>query len=321
MRVTSSLAAPRASTRPPVVSGRRVRESLGERVAPYTYIAPFFLIFGIFGLFPLLFTFYVALFDWNPVAGHTFIGLDNFSRLFNDPRFWNALWNTITIWVMSTVPQLLVALGLAHLLNHVRLRFATLFRMSMLVPYITSVAATTVVFAQLFDRDYGLLNWGLHLVGLGPVDFVQSTWGSQAMIATMVIWRWTGYTTLLYLASLQAISREIYEAAAVDGAGNWKQFRYITIPSLRPVIVFTIVTSTIGGLQIFTEPLLVSSSAPLTCGPVRQCQTLTLFLFEQGFGQFKFGYGAAIGVTLFVLVVAFALLNYLLSTRIRREKP
>lgn len=319
--MTGSLTAPRAVTRPPVASGRRVRESLGERVAPYAYVAPFFLIFTVFGLFPLLFTFYVALFDWNPVAEHTFVGLDNFSRLFDDPRFWNALWNTISIWVLSTVPQLLIALGLAHLLNHARLRFATLFRMSMLVPYITSVAATTVVFAQLFDRDYGLLNWALHLVGLGPVDFVQSTWGSQVMIATMVIWRWTGYTTLLYLASLQAISREIYEAASVDGAGNWKQFRYITIPSLRPVIVFTIVTSTIGGLQIFTEPLLVSANSPLTCGPVRQCQTLTLFLFEQGFGQFKFGYGAAIGVTLFVLVVAFALLNYLLSTRIRREKP
>ncbi|WP_410789221.1 carbohydrate ABC transporter permease [Kribbella sp. C-35] len=296
-----------------------MRESIGERVAPYAYIAPFFVIFAVFGLFPLLFTFYVALFDWNPVAEHTFVGLANFSRLFDDPRFWNALQNTISIWVLSTVPQLLIALGLAHLLNHARLRWATLFRMSMLVPYITSVAATTVVFAQLFDRDYGLLNWALHLIGVGPVDFVQSTWGSQAMIATMVIWRWTGYTTLLYLASLQAISRDIYEAASVDGAGNWKQFRYITIPSLRPVIVFTIVTSTIGGLQIFTEPLLVSTNSPMTCGAVRQCQTLTLFLFEQGFGQFKFGYGAAIGVTLFVLVVAFALLNYLLSTRFRRE--
>lgn len=298
-----------------------MRNSIGERIAPYAYIAPFFLIFGIFGLFPLLFTFYVALFDWNPVAAHTFVGLDNFSRLFDDPRFWNAMRNTLSIWVLSTVPQLVIALGLAHLLNHTRLRFATLFRMSMLVPYITSVAATTVVFAQLFDRDYGMLNWVLHLVGVGPIDFVQSTWGSHVMIATMVIWRWTGYTTLLYLASLQAISRDIYEAASVDGAGSWKQFRHITIPSLRPVIVFTIVTSTIGGLQIFTEPLLVSRSAPLTCGPVRQCQTLTLFLFEQGFGQFKFGYGAAIGVSLFVLVVAFALLNYLLSTRLRREKP
>ncbi|MGR6918553.1 carbohydrate ABC transporter permease [[Actinomadura] parvosata] len=298
----------------------RVRQSLAERMAPYAYIAPFFLLFAVFGLVPLLFTFYVALFDWNPIGEHVFIGFDNFTRLFGDTRFWNAAWNTISIWLLSTVPQLLIALVLAHLLNHARLRLAVFFRMSMLVPYITSVAATTVVFAQMFDRDYGLLNWLLGLVGVGPIDFLQSVWGSHTMIAVMVTWRWFGYTTLLYLASLQAVPRTIYEAASVDGAGAWKQFRHISVPSLRPVIVFTIVTSTIGGLQIFTEPLLVSNAAPLTCGPVRQCQTLTLFLYEQGFGQFQFGYGSAIGVALFVLIIAIATLNYVLSTRIRPER-
>ncbi|GAA2642262.1 carbohydrate ABC transporter permease [Paractinoplanes durhamensis] len=296
------------------------KEPIKERLAPYAYIAPFFVIFGVFGLVPLLFTFYVSLFDWNPIGDHVFIGLDNFRRLLDDPRFYNAVRNTFSIWLLSTIPELLIALGLAHLLNHVRLKWAVFFRMSMLVPYITSVAATAIVFLQLFDRDYGLLNWLLGQVGIGPIDFVQSTWGSHVLIAVMVAWRWTGYNTLLYLASLQAVPREIYEAAAVDGAGSWAQFRRITIPSLRPVIVFTIVTSTIGGLQIFTEPLLLSQSAPLTCGPVRQCQTLTLFLYEQGFGQFQFGYGAAIGVALFVLVVAFAGLNFFLSTRGRTDK-
>jgi len=135
----------------------------------------------------------------------------------------------------------------------------------------------------------------------------------------MVMWRWTGYNTLLYLSALQAIPREVYEAAAVDGANGWKQFRYITIPSLRPIIVFTVVTSTIGGLQIFTEPLLLSPTGGLSCGTTRQCQTLTLFLYEQAFGEFHFGYGAAIGVALFVMVVVFAGINYLLATRIRSE--
>jgi cellobiose transport system permease protein len=297
-----------------------MRHSIGEHVAPYAYIAPFFLIFAIFGLFPLIFTFYVALFDWNPIGEHVFIGLDNFTRLYQDTRFWNAAKNTVSIWLLSTVPQLVLALFLAHLLNHARLRLAVFFRMSMLVPYVTSVAATTIVFAQLFDRDYGLLNWLLGFAGVNPIDFKQSVWGSHTLIAVMVTWRWFGYTTLLYLASLQAIPRTIYEAAAVDGAGAWKQFRYISIPALRPVIVFTIVTSTIGGLQIFTEPLLISRNAPLTCGPVRQCQTLTLFLYEQGFGQFQFGYGAAIGVALFVLIIAVATLNYVLSTRVRAER-
>jgi cellobiose transport system permease protein len=310
----------RASTPPAAPAYKRARRHIAggvvERLTPYAYTAPFFLIFAVFGLFPLLFTFYIALFDWNPIGEHTFIGTDNFARMLQDPRFWNAATNTVSIWLLSTVPQLAVALLLAHLLNHARLRFATFFRMSLLVPYITSVAATAIVFAQLFDRDFGLLNWLLGLAGVEPFDFLQSTWGNHVLIATMVAWRWFGYTTLLYLASLQAIPRAIYEASAIDGAGTWQQFRHITIPALRPVIIFTVITSTIGGLQIFTEPLLISPAAPLTCGPIRQCQTLTLFLYEQGFGQFQFGYGAAIGVALFVIIIVIASINYLLSARI-----
>lgn len=297
-----------------------VTRRLGERLAPYAYIAPFFVLFSVFGLIPFVFTFYVALFDWNPIGDREFIGADNFTRMFADPRFWNAAGNTVSIWALSTIPQLAIALGLAHVLNRARLRFAVFFRMSMLVPYVTSVAATAIVFAQMFDRDYGLLNWVLGLVGVEPIDFVQSTWGSHVLIATMVTWRWFGYTTLLYLASLQAVPRSVFEAAAIDGAGPWQRFRHITVPALRPVIIFTVVTSTIGGLQIFTEPLLIATGAPLTCGAVRQCQTLTLFLYEQGFGQFEFGYGSAIGVALFVMVVAIALINYLLSARIRTDR-
>jgi cellobiose transport system permease protein len=300
---------------------RRIQQGMRERLTPYAYVAPFFLLFFVFGLFPLLSTFYIALFDWNPIGERQFIGLANFSQLVDDPRFWGALRNTFSIWALSTVPQLLLALGLAHVLNHARLRAPTFFRMSVLVPYITSVAATTIVFAQLFDRDYGMFNWFLGLLGFQHIDFTASVLGSHLMIAAMVAWRWTGYNTLLYLASLQAVPRELYEAAAVDGANGWKQFRHVTIPSLRPIIVFTVVTSTIGGLQIFTEPLLVNPVGGLTCGAARQCQTLTLFLYEQGFGRFHFGYGSAIGVALFVMVVIVAAINYLLITRIRSERP
>lgn len=300
---------------------RHIQQGVRERLAPYAYVAPFFLLFFIFGLFPLLFTFYVALFDWNPIGEHRFVGLANFSQLLRDPLFWGAMRNTFSIWVLSTVPQLMLALGMAHVLNHARLRAATFFRMSVLVPYITSVAATTIVFAQLFDRDYGMLNWFLQLLGFQHVDFTASVWGSHIMIAVMVAWRWTGYNTLLYLATLQAVPRELFEAAATDGANGWKQFRHVTIPALRPIIVFTVVTSTIGGLQIFTEPLLANPVGGLKCGAARQCQTLVLFLYEQAFGRFQFGYGAAIGVALFVMVVIVTAINYLLATRIRSERP
>ena len=304
----------RGAPRPPYVGKFR------ERLAPYAYVAPFFVLFLIFGLFPLVFTFYIALFDWNPIGEHHYVGLANFSQLLDDPRFWGAMRNTFSIWALSTVPQLLLALGMAHVLNHARLRAATLFRMSVLVPYITSVAATTIVFAQIFDRDYGMLNWFLELLGFEHVDFTASVWGSHLMIAVMVAWRWTGYNTLLYLATLQSVPRELFDAAAVDGASSWRQFRHITVPSLRPIIAFTVVTSTIGGLQIFTEPLLANSVGGLTCGAARQCQTLSLFLYEQAFGRFHFGYGAAVGVALFVMVVIVAGINYLLVTRVRSER-
>ena len=310
----------RPATDQPPRRRRPVRKGARESLTPYAYIAPFFVVFAVFGLIPLIFTFYVSLFDWNPIGTHTFVGLDNFSRLFGDERFWNAMRNTFSIWVIATVPQLVLALGLAHLLNHARLRAAAFFRMMVLVPYITSVAATTIVFAQLFDRDYGLLNWFLELLGFGHIDFAASVLGSHVEIAAMVLWRWTGFNTLLYLSALQALSHEVYEASSVDGASGWQQFRYITVPSLRPIIIFTVVTSTIGGLQIFTEPLLLNPTANQTCGTARQCQTLTLFLYEQAFGRFRFGYGAAIGVALFVLVVVVSGINYLLATRIRSER-
>lgn len=295
----------------------RLRTSFLERLAPYAYVAPFFVVFGVFGLFPLVFTFYVALFDWNPIGDQTFVGLANFERLLDDSRFWNALVNTFGIFVISTVPQLVLALGLAHLLNHARLRWAAFFRMSMLLPYITSVAATAIVFGQIFDRNFGLINWGLDLVGVEPVNFLASRFGSWVEISAMVTWRWFGYNTLLYLAGLQAIPREMYEAASVDGASGWQQFTRLTIPSLRPIIIFTVVMSTIGGLQIFTEPLLVAPESGLTCGAARQCQTLALFLYEQGFGQFEFGYGSAVGVVLFFVVVLATALNFFLATRTR----
>lgn len=302
---------------PPI---RRIRQSLAERTAPYLYIAPFFVIFAVFGLFPLLFTFYVALFDWNPIGEQTFVGLANFERLFQDQRFWNAFVNTFGIFLLSTIPQLLLALGLAHLLNHAALKFANFFRMALLVPYITSVAATALVFGQLFDKNFGLINWVLGLLGQDAVNFLSSQVGSWIVISSMVMWRWFGYNTLLYLAGLQAMPREMYEAASVDGASSWQQFIHLTIPSLRPMIIFTVVMSTIGGLQIFTEPLLVAPETGLTCGGGRQCQTLSLFLYEQGFGQFEFGYGSAIGVALFVIVVLVSLLNFFLTTRTRKAR-
>ncbi|MFD4668114.1 carbohydrate ABC transporter permease [Lentzea sp. NPDC058450] len=299
----------------------RRRRGFDDRVSPYLYVTPFFLLFLGFGLFPLGYTLWVSLSDWNLISDdHSFIGLENYTKLLSDPYFWNALVNTLSLLVLSTVPQLALALGLAHVLNS-RLRAKTLFRMGVLLPNVTSLVAVAIIFAQLFGRDFGLINWSLGLFGISPIDWQADTATSHIAISIMVIWRWTGYNALIYLAALQAVPRDRYEAAACDGAGTWKQFRHITIPALRPVIVFTVIVSTIYGMQLFAEPLQFDATpGSVTGGSDRQFQTLTVYLYEKGFREFDFGYAATIAWVMFLVIVLAVAVNYLLTRRIRSDR-
>jgi cellobiose transport system permease protein len=305
------------------VPQRRVRTRLRRmdgKVSPYLYIAPFFLLFGVFGLFPLLYTGWVSLTDRNLLSTTTtFVGLDNYSALIHDSYFWNAVENTLGIFVISTVPQLFLALVLAHILN-TKLHGRTLFRMAVLLPQITSLVAVALIFTQLFSRDYGLVNYVLGEIGIGKVDWEAGDYTSWIALSTMVIWRWTGYNALIYLAAMQAIPDELYEAAAIDGARPWRQLWHVTIPNLRPTIIFTVIVSTIGGLQLFTEPYLFEPiHSGSTGGSARQYQTVVMYLYEKSFGssQFKLGYASAIGWALFMLIAVISLVNFLIIRRIR----
>lgn len=296
------------------------RQPGGRRIAPYLLIAPFFLLFLVFGLFPLLYTGWVSVHDWHLLNGNNgFVGWENFSLLLTDPNFYNALFNTVSIFVLATVPELLAALGLAALLNR-PLRGRTLWRSTVLLPNVVSVAAIALVFSQLFAEDYGFINSILEFVGLAPVDWQSDTWASHLAIASMVAWRWTGYNALVYLAAMQSVPHELYDAAEVDGASRWRAFWSITVPSIRPTIVFTVVVATIGGLQIFAEPQLFDAAGVSgTGGADRQFQTLTMYLYEQGIGLSDAGYAAAISWLLFVLCVVFALVNVVALRRIPRQ--
>ncbi|WP_037603578.1 carbohydrate ABC transporter permease [Streptacidiphilus rugosus] len=289
----------------------------GRTLAPYGFLAPFFVLFTAFGLYPLLYTAYVSLHrvELQTSQQMDWLGLQNYVRLFQDPYFWNALRNTFTIGVLSTVPQLLMALGLAHLLNY-RLRGRTFFRVAMLMPYATSVAAATLVFAQLFGHDYGLINWLLHQAGLDPVDWQANTVASQIGVSTVVTWRWTGYNALIYLAGMQAIPMELYESAAIDGATRLQQFRHVTVPGLRPTIVFTVIVSTIGATQLFGEPLMYEGNSG--GGVSHQYQTLGLYMYQQGWTFFHLGRAAAVAWVMFLLIVVLALLNAAVAARRNR---
>ncbi|QES23834.1 carbohydrate ABC transporter permease [Streptomyces venezuelae] len=288
---------------------------------PYALVAPFFLVFAAFGLFPLLYTGWlsfhrVSLYN---VDRAEWVGLRNYTDLFTGQvshYFWNALLNTFTLGVLSTVPQLLMALGLAHLLNY-RLRARGFLRTALLAPYATSVAAATLVFALIFSPEGGMANWLLGLFGAGPVHWEAGRWSSQFAISVIVTWRWTGYNALIYLAAMQAVPRELYEAAALDGASRWQQFLHVTIPALRPTILFTVIVSTIGATQLFGEPYLFGGQSGHQGGTDHQYETLGILMYDQGFHSSMLGRASAVAWIMFGLLLLIGLVNALITRRLR----
>ncbi|MEU7028189.1 sugar ABC transporter permease [Streptomyces sp. NPDC046275] len=272
------------------------------KATPYAFVAPFFLTFAAFGLFPLLYTGWLSLNRVELGGDPQWKGLENYTDLADSEFFWNALGNTFTIGVISTVPQLLMALGLAHLLNY-KLRARGFFRVAVLAPYATSIAAATLVFTQLFNKDYGLINSALGLVGFDPVDWESSKWPAQIAISVIVTWRWTGYNALIYLAAMQAVPQDLYEAAALDGASRWRQFLSVTIPSIRPTILFTVIVSTIGATQLFGEPMLYGGSVGISGGSGNQFQTLSLLMYEKGWVTGALGQASAIAWVMLLLLL------------------
>ena len=295
---------------------------LDLKFSPYLYVLPFFVIFAVFSAYPIAYTVWIALTDRSPLNSTiSFVGLDNFVELFtNDPQFWNAVVNTFGMFVLSTVPQLMLALLLANALNR-RLRAQTFFRMAIAMPIITSTAVVALIFSMIYAKDFGLVNWLLDGIGLDPIDWRANRYASWFAISTMVDWRWVGYNALIYLAAMQSISKDMYEAAALDGATRRRQFWSITIPQLRPTIIFTLIISTIGGLQLFTEPLLFTSGAGgLSGGSEGQFQTITMYLLDVMNQRFRWGYAGAVALVLFVLIALMSLVNYLLARRISSDK-
>ena len=297
-------------------AGKKSSIRAGEGRLAFFAISPFYFLYLIFGIFPILYTSYMAFFNWDPLGEKVFIGLGNFVNLLADDTLWKALRNTLSIWVLGTIPQLALALYMATLLNRTRLKFSGFWRSAILIPNVTSVLAIAVIFSSLYGRDFGLINYALSFFGIDKINWMNGTFSSHVEIATMIIWRWTGYNALIYLAAMQSIPKELYESAQLDGANGWEQFRYITLPGIRNVLIFTVTMSTIGGLQTFNEPYILGG---VTGGNDKQFYTLAMFLYEEAFRKFQFGYGAAIGIFIFFCVVIFALINATIASKIAKD--
>jgi len=286
------------------------------RGMPYLLVSPYFLLFAIFGIFPLAYTLWLSLYDYEMAGDKSFAGLANYGELLVDAEFYNAVFNTVGIFALSTVPQLMLALLLANALNK-RIRGRLFFRLGVLLPLITSVVAVAVIFSGLFARDYGLFNWMLGLVGIEPIAWQNEKWSSWIAIATMIDWRWTGYNSIILLAAMQTIPRDLYEAASLDGASSRRQFWGITVPLLRPTLVFVVFISTIGGLTLFTEPVMFEGNPQMTGGTTGQYQTVAMFIVESAFrGSYQLGYASAAAWLLFVLILLGTMVNYWFTRRI-----
>ncbi len=286
------------------------------KLSPYLYISPFFLMFLVVGLFPIIFTAVISFQDWDLVRGTgTFVGFDQYIWILQQPHFWTALRNTFSIFLLSTVPQLLLALFIASMLDR-HIRAKTFWRMGVLLPFVVAPVAVGLIFNVVFADNFGLVNGFLTDLGLSPIQWHKEPFWSHVAIATMVNYRWTGYNTLILLAAMQAVNREYYEAATVDGAGLFRQFTSITLPSLKPTLIFVIITATIGGLQIFDEPRVFDQFGRGGAG--QQWLTITLYLYDIGWGQWNFGRAAAMAWILFMIIILIGLLNLLVTRTLVR---
>ncbi|MGE8077422.1 carbohydrate ABC transporter permease [Peribacillus loiseleuriae] len=293
-------------------------EAKKDMISGYLYIAPFFIIFAIIGLYPVLFSIYLAFQKWNGLSPMTFAGLANFKVVLTDPLFWKSIYNTIVMGIMGTAPQLVFGIILAYLLNLAFLKFKNFFRVTIFMPYITSMVAVALIFSVLFsDHESSLVNYVLSLAGLDPVNWGSSEWGTKIAISIMVFWRWVGYNTIIYLAGIQSIPNDLYEAATIDGANKFQQLRFITLPMLKPFIVLTVFTSTVGALQLFSEPTVFLGTSAFTRD---EAMTVVMYLYRDAFKLQSFGTASATAIILLVLISAFAAINVFLTSGIGRKR-
>ncbi|WP_326742520.1 carbohydrate ABC transporter permease [Streptomyces sp. NBC_01768] len=279
------------------------RRLLTRTSVPYLLIMPAVLGFAIFKAYPIVASLWISLTTGNG-AGRHFTGLDNYQRLLNDPLFWTALKNTALILVVQVPLMLGLALLIALGLNSTKVWLRPLWRLGVFVPSLTGLVAAGVMFSVILNRDAGLLNWVLSLFGIDRVNWLGSPFWARVGVVLVITWHYTGYNAVIYLAGLQGIPQELYEAAKVDGAGPIRRFVSITLPQLRPILLLTVVLSTIGTLQLFDEPYVLTGG-----GPDNATLTVTMYLYNNGFKYFDFGYASALAYALALIVAVLGFLQ------------
>ncbi|WP_195963696.1 carbohydrate ABC transporter permease [Clostridium cuniculi] len=277
----------------------------------YLFILPFLIVFLVFSIYPILRTLYLSFTDFNGFTDPQFIGIDNYKRLFRDSIFWSAFGNTLKIWIINIVAQL----GLAFLLTIIfsdikyKIRGLSIFRALFYLPNLIATTSVAFLFAQLLDWQYGSINQMLLDAGIisSKINWLGQPKTAVLAVAIIGAWMWFGNSFLMLMAGVQGISKDYYEAAYIDGAGRWKVFTNITLPLLKPIMLYVAITSLIGGLQIFDIPFLITDGIGSPSGVLN---TTVMYLFNTAFKYNNVGYAAAIAYGLFFIIAIFSAITF-----------
>ncbi len=289
-----------------------------QRWAPYVFVAPFVILFCTFALYPLVSSLVLAFHATSGPKVMTWCGFDNFRFLLSDPDFYKALRNTAIFAFFSVFLQLPLSLGLALLLNARWVRGREFFRFIFFAPRLVGMVFVGLLFGVLFTPKIGLVNqamqailgWGMEMKWLGRPELV------MPVLVVTALWMYVGFNMIYFLAALQAVDKQLYEAAEVDGANSWQKFRHVTLPGIKPVAVFVVMMSTIGSFQLFELPYVMLGQS---AGPDQAGLTIVMYLFNTGFSAGDLGYASAIGWTLVLIVMAISLIQLRVSGTLKRE--
>ena len=288
---------------------------MNQRLVAWWFIAPALLVIGVFFLLPAAASFLLSLTDFDLYAladplNLRWVGFDNYTELLQRPLFWQAMANTLYFVIVGVPLSILVSLSAAVLLQDAAARATAFFRTALFAPVVTTVVAVAVIWRYLFHTRYGWINYALDGIGIAPVDWLGDPQWAMSTLILFAVWKNFGYNMIILLAGLQAIPTDLYEAARIDGANRWQQFRHITLPGLQPMLLMVAILTTAGYFQLFAEPYVITEG-----GPVQSTLSVLYLMFEEGFKWWNLGMASAVAFTLFAMMLTVTLLLSRLAGR------
>ena len=298
-----------------MTTATRPRRPSQRSFAGWWFVATALIVIGVFFFLPVLaalamsvtdFDIY-ALADWRNLR---FVGFGNYVRLLETPLFWQALWNTLYFVIVGVPLSIVASLGAALLLNSRLAKFHGFFRTALFAPVVTTLVAVAVIWRYLFNTRYGFLNYALSGIGIRPIDWLGDPHWAMPAIILFAVWKSFGYNMVILLAGLQGIPQELYEAARIDGASAPRQFRYITLPMLAPMLAMVGILTIAGYFQLFAEPYVMTQG-----GPLQSTVSVLYFMYEEGFKWWNLGSASAVAFILFLIIFAVTLVQLRVSRR------